>query len=159
MIEITIDIIGEDASRKMEKFAIALESVSREQITELAKWIRKSARIRAPEDTGELKKSIDFYAPQKTDDGWVIDWNLEAYNKKGVNYVEFQEYGFRGHYTKVSHLAHPYKRSGAVWVEKPYKPGGYFFGPAIESARPYVEQLLRGMTKKAARRAGLGGGT
>lgn len=96
------------------------------------KDVRKSARLRAPKNTGGLKDSINVR--QEKEGLWI----LEVESPHGV----FQEEGFKPHWIHRSMIAGQEGESGFVFVTK-NKP---FVTPALEHNLSKLSQRLSNAT-------------
>ena len=126
---------------KLQGFLRGLPKNLREEIGKESEQfmldVRKSAKLRAPRDTGALARSIIVIKKGKT------RWILEVQSPYGV----FQEEGFRPHFVHSSMIKGTNKltREGLFFVSKS-KP---FVRPALEHQLGKLAQRMSKATKRA----------
>ena len=96
--------------------------------------VRKGARLRAPTDTGALKKSIRLEPVRKGKN--VKIWKLVAGNNHGAEHAIFQEEGFAPHMAPIMNSA---KLSPGVYMVRKNTP---FMNPAVEAQLGIYSQKL-----------------
>jgi len=152
---------AKEVAYKVGNFQKQMFEVGVEGIQTIAKWIRKSAKLRAPRGaTNELAEGITI-GDTKFSLG-VGGEQAEITISSTAPYAKYQEYGYRPHKVGPDWIGDWLTFKG-LWEKFPkgfvkvkgYKP---HIRPAIEAVAPYVSEIAQGIPMKAARRAGLGGG-
>jgi hypothetical protein len=104
---------------------------------EFLKAVKKSAKIRAPTDTGEMKNTIQVikFGPKS--------WQLSVDSPHGI----YQELGFSPHWIHSDMIMGTQKldRTGFFWVKKSTP----FVKPALESELTKLSAKLGSATQKA----------
>lgn len=122
-------------------------------LQEMAKWVTKSAKLRAPRASGFLRDSIDWTTMGTN----FFSVTVDAY------YGAFQEYGFETHrvfvYDKPSLYAWMMMKgltmAPYLTVGKPLRSEGYFLNPAFENglanfkkiSDPYFNKAMNAFDK------------
>lgn len=161
MAQVVIKVKG---INKINRFYLRLGPEMMKQIMQVndqfMSAVQKSAKLRAPRWSGKLAKSIRKHAPKRgTEAGNII---ITVDSPYGV----FQEFGFRKHGIGASFAT----RAGSVFgqwqldkgqkasggkVFKPFKPSGYFIGPAIEQNLSNLPNMLIQGARKAIAKSGV----
>jgi hypothetical protein len=163
VVDINVKFTGPEIGvRKLGSFNLNLKQYSQESVMEIAKDIRKRAKLRAPRQTGYLASQISIKA-DATKRRIVIDTG-QAY------YGFFQEKGFRPHtipweYLTTQHAGRPSGRGipksfralesgpfGEKFVTvRRHKP---FMRPAFQAAIPAIPATLKRAAERALRKSG-----
>ena len=108
-----------------------------EHVSELfMRDVKKSARLRAPKDTGELREFISLTRPVLK--GNIKKWTLTA----DAPHSFFQEEGFRPHWAPILNSA---KLSPGTYFVSKHTP---FMAPALEhNLSKFSQRLARGMDR------------
>ena len=101
---------------------------------EFMERVRKLARMRAPKDTGALKKSIRLEPVRKGKN--VKIWKVVAGNDTSAPHAIFQEEGFKAHLAPIMNSA---KLSPGVYMVSKNTP---FLGPAVDTQMSIYSQKL-----------------
>ncbi len=139
---IKIQVMGaREAIRTLSRIPRELNREISRGSGEFMKNVRKSAKLRAPRDTSQLKDSIKL---EKLKNGWII--NVES------PYGIYQEEGFKPHWVHSDMIkgSNKLKRQGFFWVEKS-KP---FIKPALEHNLSNLSNILSKSSKLAIQKAG-----
>ncbi len=124
---------------------------------ELAKYARKSAKLRAPVATGTLKKGIDYRKKGKK------TYILGVFNK-ARRYAGYIERGYRPHWIPTAyielHYSNPGKKGSRASAEDMYlgsfawAPGRAqpFLSPALSKTRQEGPRIARSLNSRLRRR-------
>ncbi len=144
MIKVTVEGKGlHGVNRLIKQLPYELNSDLLKSTSEFMKSVKKSAKLRAPKDTKELKDSIGLV---KRKNGWEIIANSP--------HAVYQEEGFKAHWIHTDMLRNKGsskspKYSGFMWVSKS-KP---FIRPALEHNLSNLHNILSKSIKRGIQEA------
>jgi len=158
MTQLYITTRGLDSFRRfVRRFPLTMENYSDEGMTQIAKTVQKSAKLRAPKFTGFLANQITVI---KTKKNHLAVHTGEAY------YAMAQEFGFKPHLIPKAYFARhktapavPAMAQGKLSAEERSK--GYawvsrnkpFIRPALAVTFPRVVPIMINKVNKAVRKA------
>lgn len=134
------------------KLPVYMDDAAHELCLEVAKYAKKSAKLRAPRATG-LLKSLILIEQGQIHRGFYS--NKVSVLGGASQYADAVESGFTPHVIPVEYFTMRPKGqwvnnpAGFRWVSKSPSSEGYFMGPALRSAAANVDRIAEKVLGKA----------
>jgi HK97 gp10 family phage protein len=136
---VSVDVDDRQLKRQLDRLkgTVASDKTIRNALTSAARPMRNDAKDRAPEDTGELKRSIRIRTRK------VADYGYRAFVAARTYYAHLVEFGVAPHYIKRK------KGRGRRRVLHPGHAAQPFLRPAFDTKKDDSVRIARDRLRKA----------